>query len=203
VMALVAAGFVAGRGPIPALAPQGAVAGTAPTAIPRPLIGRGLGWPPRARIAAAVAVLVTALLFAWAIWQPEASDRASDQALELAGKGDLQAAASKADDAEDTDKLSPKPLLVKASVQTQQGDQAGAARTLERAVLRYPGDPLTWLRLASFQLHTLDRPVAAARTLGGALYLDPKSKAGRRLFGEARTRYRQLQLQRGSSPRSD
>jgi tetratricopeptide (TPR) repeat protein len=202
VMALVAAGFVAGRGPIPALAPQGAPAGMPTRAGMRPLVIRGPGRPPRARVAAAAAALLTALLFAWAIWQPEASDRAADSALDLASEGDLQAAAAKADDAADADKLSPKPLLVKAAVQTQMGDRAAAGRTLERAVLRYPSEPLTWLRLASFQLDTLDRPVAAARTVGGVLYLDPKSKAGRRLLEAARGRYREQQLQRASSPAS-
>ena len=41
-------------------------------------------WRPDAsRIVAAVAAVITALLLAWAIWQPEASDRATNDALAL------------------------------------------------------------------------------------------------------------------------
>jgi hypothetical protein len=63
-------------------------------------------------------------------------------------------------------------------------------------VLRFPGDPDTWLQLASFQLGTADRPADAAKTVLGALYLDPHSKAGRRLFLQIRQRLREQQRQR-------
>jgi O-antigen ligase len=182
VMALVAGGFVAGHGP---LAAERAPALSLP--LPR---------PERRRVALAAGVAVAALLFAWAIWQPEASDRASDHALDLIAAGNTGAAASEASKAEDANPLAAKPLLVKASVQTTAGNNAGAQATLERAVLRFPGDPDTWLRLASFQLGTVDRPAAAARTVQGVLYLDPHSKAGRQLSAQIRQRLRE-QLQQG------
>ena len=52
--------------------------------------------------------------------------------------------------------------------------------------MKFPGDPQTWLRLASFQLGTLEQPRQALRTVAGVLYLDPFSKAGRDLYLEAR-----------------
>jgi hypothetical protein len=177
VMALAAGGFVAGRGPL----------GAAPVPIAR------LVMPSRARIAAAVGVGCAAVLFAWAIWQPEASNRATNEALDLVARGQVDEAAHKAADAEDADPLSSTPLLVQASVQTEAGREREAQATLERAVLRFPGDPQTWFRLASFQLGTVDRPEDAAESVEGLLYLDPQSKAGRKLFLEVRRRLRAKQ----------
>jgi tetratricopeptide (TPR) repeat protein len=174
VMALVAAGFVAGRGPAGALAGEGASVQAGP--VPR---------PDRGRLLAAAAVMVCAVLFAWAIWQPEASDNASEDAIRLAETGEVDAALAKAGDAADANPLSPRPLLVEAAIEAGAGREAAAGRTLERAVLRFPSDPQTWLRLASFQLGTLERPRAALETLEAALYLDPFSKEGRRLYLDA------------------
>jgi hypothetical protein len=84
----------------------------------------------------------------------------------------------------------PRPLLVEASARSAAGDERGALRTLERAVLRFPGEPQTWLRLANYQFSRLDRPGAAAETLRGFLYLDPKSSVGRQLFLDARAAQR-------------
>ena len=178
VMALVAGGFVAGRGSL-AATPNG-------LSLPLPS-------PDGRRVALAAAVAVTAPLFAWAVWQPEASDRASNHALDLVADGRLGDAAKEASKAEDRNPLSPQPLLVQASVQTQAGRNADAEATLERAVLRFPGDPDTWLRLASFQLGTVDEPEKAAETVQGVLYLDPHSKPGRNLFLQIRRRLRAKQ----------
>jgi tetratricopeptide (TPR) repeat protein len=199
VMALVAAGFVAGRGPlpaVPALAGAPAAAATPPTTDPHPIDTsridlRALPRPGRARIAAAAAIFICALLFAWAIWQPEASDNASEEALHLSAAGQTGAALSKAADAADANPLSSRPLLVKAAVETRAGRSDAARRTLEKAVLRFPGEAQTWLKLASFQLGTLERPREALRTLTAVLYLDPFSKAGRDLYLEARAAERE------------
>jgi tetratricopeptide (TPR) repeat protein len=219
VMALVAAGFVAGRGPVgtlagapaPALAGSPAPAGAAGTPMPAtgsPAPAGALGTPAAdgapdsgrsrrpsvevdgGRLLAAAGVAVCALLFAWAVWQPEASDRASNHALELSDAGDYRAALAAAGDAGSANPLSPRPLLVEAAIQTEAGDVSTAGVTLEQAVLRFPGDPQTWLRLASFQLGTLDRPDLTLSTLQGALYLDPLSKPARALYLAARARAR-------------
>jgi MFS family permease len=184
-MALVAAGFVAGRGPQAALA--GAPAGLA--AGPAPRFSR----PDTGRIVAAVGVVLAGLVLAWAIWQPEASDRATGEALQLSDQGRFDEAIAETESAEDTNPLTPEPLLVRASVQTAAGDEAAARETLEQAVLGFPGDPQTWYRLAAFQLGTLDRPDQALETLRGVLYLDPFSKPAQALFLEARARQRELQ----------
>ena len=48
---------------------------------------------------------------AWAVWQPEASDRATERGLELADAGELHAAIAKTEDAADINPLSSEPLL--------------------------------------------------------------------------------------------
>jgi hypothetical protein len=175
-MALVAAGFVAGRGPQAALADG-----------PSEELER----PPTPRIVAAVAVVLAGILIVWAVWQPEASDRASGEALELSDQGRYDEAVAKTDDAADANPLTPHPLLVRASVQTAAGEESAARDSLEQAVLSFPGDPQTWYRLAAFQLGTLDRPDLTLETLRGALYLDPFSKPARALFLQARARQRE------------
>jgi hypothetical protein len=194
-MALVAAGFVAGRGPVPAVGG----AGPAPVAPVTP-DGRtaelpSLRWrPPRpenGRIAAAGAVGLAAIIMAWAIWQPEASDRATGQALELIDARDYDAAIAKTEDARDADPLTPQPLFVRAAAETSAGRETAARSTLEDAVLKFPGDPQSWLHLARFQLATLDRPQDTLETVKGVLYLDPFSREGRELFLAARIRQRE------------
>jgi hypothetical protein len=168
-MALVAAGFVAGRGAGPVRAPS--VDWRRPFHLVTP-----------SRLAGAAAVLLAALVTAWAIWQPEASDSKTGDALALADRGDVAAALAKANDAADTDPLSPEPLLVLATIESGAGNNAAAERTLEQAVLKFPGDPQTWLRLAGFQLDPLNRPTEAAQTVRGALYLDRFSPGARWVF---------------------
>jgi O-Antigen ligase len=193
-MALVAAGFVAGRGPQAALAggPSGQATETTLAGPPTGFAAR-FKRPDTGRIVAAVAVVLAGLVLAWAIWQPQASDLATGEALELSDQGRFDEALAKTDSAADTNPLTPEPLLVRASVQTAAGDEPAARKTLEQAVLGFPGDPQTWYRLAAFQLGTLDRPDQALETLRGVLYLDPFSKPGQALFLEARARQRELE----------
>ena len=173
-MALVAAGFVAGRGPL--------------SASQEPGHGPSLHSGPR--LVAAAGVLLAAVFAAWAIWQPEASDRSTGEALTLLDEGDFEAALVKTEDAEATDPLNAEPLLVRAAIETQADREADARVTLEDAVLKFPGSSDTWYQLAAFQLGTLDQPVKAARTIQGTLYLDPLSAPGRQLFLDARARAR-------------
>ena len=144
--------------------------------------------PGAGRIVTALVAVVTALLLAWAIWQPEASDRATNEALALLDEKKFDQALAKTDDAEDLNPLTPDPLLVRAAIETAANHEADAQQSLERAVLLFPGDPQTWYRLAAFQLGTLDAPEQALDTIRGALYLDPHSKAGAQIFLDARAR---------------
>jgi Flp pilus assembly protein TadD len=189
-MALVAAGFVAGRGPAAAL-PEGRVT----LDLRKPL--REEREP--LRLAAGAALLVAAVLSAWAIWQPEAADRATSEAIALADAGDVDGALEKTRAAADTNPLTAEPLLVEAAIATQAGREGEAGAALEEAVLKFPGDAETWFRLAAFQLGTLDRPGEAADTIRGALYLDPHSQPARQLFLDARASERE-QLEEQARP---
>ena len=197
VAALVAAGYVAGRGPLavsaelPAPASEATVrAETPPADAPAPplrdapgapagvrllrgLLGAGPAQP--ARHLAAVALLVTAGLCAWAVWQPERAARATDGSVALLARGDIAAAERQADRARAIDPYSPDPLYARASVLAARGRIAPAYRTLEQAVVEHPRDPDTWLRLAAFELDRLDLPERSLSTLEGARRLDPYS----------------------------
>ena len=67
-----------------------------------------------------------------------------------------------------------------------------AQENLERAVIRFPGDPQTWYRLAAFQLGTLDSPEQALETLKGRALPRTRTRARpRKLFLDARARLRE------------
>jgi O-Antigen ligase len=176
-MALVPAGFVAGRDPHWARDERPA---------------EPIRWRPDSnRIVAALVTLITAGLLAWAIWLPEASDRATNDALALGEEHKYERALERTKDAENLNPLTPDPLLVRAAIDTQAGHEDAARESLERAVIKFPGDPQTWYRLAAFQLGTLDAPEQALETLKGLLYIDPKSRPGQALFLNARARLRE------------
>jgi O-Antigen ligase len=182
-MALVAAGFLAGRGPLDGETrePPAAAGPAAP-----------IRWRPGGvRIAAALGAVITALLLAWAIWQPEASDRATNEALALADEKKFDAAIAKTEDAQELNPLTPDPLLIRASIDTAANREDDAQESLERAVILFPGDPQTWYRLAAFQLGTLDAPEQALDTIRGGLYLNPHSRTMSELFLDARARQRE------------
>jgi tetratricopeptide (TPR) repeat protein len=141
-----------------------------------------------ARLVLAAGFLLCTLLAAWAVWQPERSNRKTDEAVELQGQGRLNDAFAAAKDAQAIDPLTPRPLLVEASIEWQGGYQRQAIATLQEAVREYPGEAKTWLRLADFQLNRLNRPHDALSTLQGALYLDPRSREVQEAFFAARAR---------------
>jgi hypothetical protein len=181
VLALIAGGYVIGRGPFgldepDADGPARAVFNRRPSAV---------------RIAAAVVTIAAAVLIAWAAWQPEASDSATNEALALADQHKFDAAIAKTKRAEDLNPLTPDPLLVRASIDTQAKRVRDAEHSLQQAVISFPGDPQTWYRLAAFQLGTLDAPDAALKTVRGALYLDPHSQPASALFLNASARLRE------------
>ena len=167
-MAVVAGGFVSGR----ALRARGGV--------PRQPIGRA------PRIGFALASLAAALLCAWAVWQPLRSAEESDRALDLIADGKIDEAQRAAERAEDIDPLASRALVVQAAVADARPNQPRAHTLLEEAVERHPGEPQVWIRLAEYELYTLNRPADAERTITGALYLDPLSRAAQQIFLEAK-----------------
>jgi len=166
VVALIAAGWVVGRGPLR----RNAAAQPVP-----PLALRPRQWiAERWRTAAAAAAVLIALVTAWAAWQPLRSLNASNDGLAALERNDLAAARADAEKARRRDPLALDPLTVLAIVETRQGHKEAALRTLEREVQIQPANNETWLRLADFQLNRLNDPKAALRSLRAALYLDPR-----------------------------
>jgi len=175
VMALVAAGFVAGRGPLPRLASRTRDAATAGhVAGPAPVDAGESGWTPL-RLSAAGAVVVLALLCGWMTWQPVAADRAVARSYELIDEHRPAAALREADRARDLNPYSGEPLYARAVALADLGRAPAALRALRQAVLEHPRDPDAWLRVATFQLDTLGSPERALEMVARAQQVDPLS----------------------------
>jgi hypothetical protein len=174
VMALAAAGFVAGS--------------ARPTSewAERPRL-KAL---PRARLAMAAAALLMVAVVAWAAWQPQRSHDKAQEAYALLGDNKPGDAERAAKDAEDVNPLALEPLFAQAAVEEQKGDLRTAEATLARGVREHRSDPASWLRLAQFQLFTQDDAKRAQKTLLGALALDPNSREAAYAYFETRVRLR-------------
>jgi hypothetical protein len=176
VVALLCAGWLAGRGPLlPEPLPGGGSL--------RDRIRAGLRIPLRAGLAAAA--VVVALIAAWTTWQPLRSQNAMDDALAALESKNINAARSDAQAAEDRNPLAVEPLFVRSVVEQQAGDTVAARRVLENAVQLQPTNSEPWLRLADFDLNVLHDPAQAKAALGPALYLDPRSPTGIALYLQA------------------
>jgi O-Antigen ligase len=165
--ALLCAGWLAGRGPL-------TLAGAGPPPRWRSLTLRDVG-PLRAGSAAAV--LVLALLAAWAQWQPQRSVDASNEALALIARNPTAALVA-AHTAVSRDPLSAEALLTLAAVQEGAGQPAAAAITYERAVHLQPSNFKTWQALGEYDLRS-SQPQAALEALRAAVYLNPEAVAPR------------------------
>ncbi|MGH2853932.1 MAG: O-antigen ligase family protein [Solirubrobacteraceae bacterium] len=188
--ALLCAGWVAGRGPLRSVSTgAGVPAGSldpsraSDTASPAPgwrsLTLREVG-PLRGGVAAAV--VIVALLAAWAEWQPQRSVDASNAALALVAH-DPTAALAAAHAAVSRDPLSAEALLTLAAVQEGAGQPAAAAATYERAVHLQPANFHTWQALGEYDLRA-SRPQAALNALRAAVYLNPEAVAPRASIAE-------------------
>ncbi len=189
--ALLCAGWVGGRGPLPgALAATGAPAGSLePSRLEDPVPpSRRLRLPsPREigplRGGVAAAVVVCALLAAWAEWQPQRSVDASNEALALlVARRPISdrstAALAAAHTAVSRDPLSAEALLTLAAVQEGAGQSAAATATYEQAVHLQPSNFKTWQALGEYDLST-GQPQAALQALQAAVYLNPEAVAPR------------------------
>ncbi len=175
--ALLAGGWLAGRGPL-ALPPR------TMTSL-RARARRGLDSP--LRLQAGLLAVVIAGAAAWAAWQPQRSIDSGNEALAAATASppNFPRARTLAAQARRTNPLSIEPLLDMAAIETKAGNSAGAMTALQRAVRLQPANPVTWTRLADFELHVLKKPEAAKKSLGAALYLDPRSFDAIQLLLEA------------------
>jgi O-antigen ligase len=180
-VALLCAGWLAGRGPlgVSAVAPRAPAATRAwPAAGDGP---RGRWWASSARRvgplrgALAAAAILAALLVAWSQWQPQRSEDARQEALVLLASKPVAAEAA-ATGAVSRDPLSAEALFTLADVQSVRGAPAQARATLEKAVRLQPSNPKTWLELGRFEL-AAGRPAAALSALRATVYLNPESIA--------------------------
>jgi O-Antigen ligase len=166
-VALLCAGWLAGRGPLQHATPGAASPGAR--------LGRGRR-PSTTRMLVAGAAIVAALLAAWSQWQPQRSEEARQEAEARLETNDRRAAIATANSAVSRDPLSVEALFTLASVQQVSGHPALSRATLERAVRAQPSNPQTWLVLGRYDL-TGDNPQAAAKELEAAIFLNPESIA--------------------------
>ncbi|MEX0992875.1 MAG: hypothetical protein WDZ37_02660 [Solirubrobacterales bacterium] len=172
---LFAAGWVAGRGPI-AVGADAAGRGAPPLDLVK-----GPSMPSRRtllrRSPIAAGVLLAGVLASLVVAAPWRGDRRSDDAIELATRGDLVAARQAASDSRRINPFSPEPYFDFAAIETQAGDKGAALAALQMAVQREPANPATWQRLGEYYLGPLNQPERAIPVLRGAVYLDPYSPA--------------------------
>ena len=185
-VALLCAGWLAGRGPL-----QG-VPGAATEATHAALggeagqgsSGRLASWARTVgpvRGALATTAILAALLAAWSQWQPQRSEESRQEALDLLASNPA-AATSAAERAVSRDPLSVEALFTLADVQSVRGNLPAAALTLQKAVRLQPSNPKSWLELGRFDLAG-NRPAAALTELKAAIYLNPESIAPEELSG--------------------
>jgi hypothetical protein len=173
-VALVCAGWLAGRGPLTGTAGVGRS-----TASRRWVTGRAGGSSFNEigplRLGVAAAVVIAALLAAWAQWQPQRSDGASQEALSLSAT-DPRAALTAAQNAVDYDPVSAEALFTLSTIQQHAGQSALARATLVRAVHLQPSNPQTWKALGEYDLQN-GRPTDALNELRATVYLNPLAVA--------------------------
>jgi cytochrome c-type biogenesis protein CcmH/NrfG len=204
-VALLCAGWIAGRGPLKAgnrAAPAGspatelaldAHAGQTATASAATDGPRSNGRPAGARrpaagelsplrVGIAAAVVAGALLAAWTEWQPQRSVDASEQAFALLKRNPV-GALSAAQAAVERDPLSASALFRLAAIQNTTGQSALARATLQKAVRLQPSNPETWTALGEYDMSR--NPHAAVEELRAAVYLNPQSVPIQNAYVEA------------------
>jgi Flp pilus assembly protein TadD len=173
-VALVCAGWLAGRGPL-----------TGTSGVDRATVGRrwvtgraggsSFNEIGSLRLGIAAAVVIAALLAAWAQWQPQRSADASQKALALSAT-DPGAARTDAQNAVDYDPVSAEALFILSTIQQHAGQSALARATLVRAVHLQPSNPQTWKALGEYDLQN-GKPTAALNELRATVYLNPLAVA--------------------------
>jgi O-Antigen ligase len=158
VPALVAAGWLAGRGPLEA--PVGRLA-------QRRRLARS---PAAAAIVAAI--VVAAVAAAWGIVQPLRSADAYDSAVTELTRGNTGAALTDARQAQVSDPVSVDPLWLLAVIHGGAGDHAAARHDLVKATSVQPSNPETWQRLGCYDLGR-DNSAASRAELARARALAP------------------------------
>ncbi len=175
VLALLCAGWLAGRGPTRDQRGELLIAPRVPAAPLRV----ALRYRPRALTA--LGLLVVTVATAWATYQPLRGADAADDALALLEAGNADRARARALQAGEIDPLSIEPLFNLAVIEAGAGRRDAARGALERAVQLQPQNATPWLRLAEYDAAQGDAQGALA-ALRPALYLDPKNTNAVTLF---------------------
>jgi tetratricopeptide (TPR) repeat protein len=175
-VAMLAAGWVVGRGPLRARLENPAGAAPPPPTWPHASRLRRFAnsVPPLHGLAAAL-VLVIAIAAAWAAFQPVRAVHAGDTAFDRLDAGQPEAAESIATIATERNPLSVDPLFELAAIQQARGRVQEAQATLERAVRLEPASAEAWRRLGELRLSALNDPQGALSAFRAAYYLDPKN----------------------------
>jgi tetratricopeptide (TPR) repeat protein len=166
VIALLCAGWVAGRGP---LADR--------VARPRISLAR-LAHSPPAAAAAAVAIAL-ALVVAWSQWQPLRSEQAYNAGLDALANGQLKHAIADESTAVARDGLDLSPQTTLAYAYAQDGRYQLAQRMLEQSVAQQPSNAASWLALVQYDISPYAQFIPHARSiaehaLAQERYLNPQ-----------------------------
>jgi Flp pilus assembly protein TadD len=197
-VALLCAGWIAGRGPLrqgnrsaPAGEPaaelepnseHAATNGSQPNGGSAGVRLPAAGELSALRVGIAATVVAGALLAAWTEWQPQRSVDASEQAFALLKRNPV-GALSAAQAGVERDPLSALALFRLAAVQNTTGQSALARATLQKAVRLQPSNPETWTTLGEYDMSK--NPHAAVEELRAAVYLNPQSVPIQNAYVEA------------------
>jgi hypothetical protein len=168
VAALLAAGWVAGRGPV-----RARLAGDTGVEVREP--NRALLRREPLRAVGAVGVLALGAIAAWAAYQPVRSVHAGDVAIERFQLGQFDAAADIARISVERNPLAIGPRWEVAAIEDARGNRTAANTALEEAVAVQPASAEAWRRLGRYRLNVLARPRQALEAFRAAYYLDPAS----------------------------
>jgi hypothetical protein len=177
VIALLAAAWVAGRGPFTETPParaQGKV-GHIPARL-----RAGVRSPLRA--GAAAAALLVAVAAAWTAWQPLRAQNAGQAALQAAQDGDVERARELVADARARNPVAVEPLFQRSIVERRAGDTRAGLAALTEAVRLQPENPDPWLRLGVYELTVMNRAQQGLEAARTAVFLDPRSPQAARVF---------------------
>lgn len=176
--ALLAAGWLAGRGSIARPAVEAAAVEDRPDVGPAWVRASGR-WLPRVQLAA------VAFLAVWSIVTPYRAFKTTQEAYAALGAGDVERAVRLADQAVRQDSVSIDTYAAKSAALAAGGDIAGARRALEDGVAKQPDNPDAWTRLMTFELGPGADAGRAVSAYRAALFLDPYSVNLRRLLNNA------------------
>ena len=121
---------------------------------------------------AAAATGALALAAAVSIATPSLAQRSVRDVNPALERGDIDAARAAATRARSLDPLSLAPLLARARVEEEAGDEGAALRAYRRAAAAQPENPVPWYELGLYEFHLGDRCSAYVH-LNRAYTLDP------------------------------